>query len=137
MMGKVSDTFFDTLSHDGSVCRECQCGRTHFAAYAEECFEPGELEKLRENAHQQPDKFLEYDGSIVTAAFLNGKEYVYQCPCEGLAPYESFVWRNRNEIVDYITARHASEMEAVLALSKKFKNLAEVKSKAEKVHVPE
>ena len=136
-MAKTSDTFFDALNHDGSICRECQCGRTHFATFDESCFDPGELEVLRAQAVNYPERFLEHDGSSVTAAFLNGKEYVYQCPCEGLAPYEKFVWQNRNQIVDYIAARHASEMETVLAFSKKFKDLAAIKSKAEKVHVPE
>lgn len=135
-MSKVSDEFFDALHHDGSICRDCQCGRTHFASW-EGGFEPGELEELRAKAEQQPDKYIEHSNDGISIAHLNGKEFVYECPCEGLVPYEKFVWNHREEILDYLTARHKRQLETLKTFNSKLQQCANALAEVEKVHVPE
>lgn len=135
-VSKVSDQFFDALAHDGSVCRECQCGRTHFASWDKACFEPGELEELLVKAEQEPDKYIEHTDTSVAVAHLSGKEFVYECPCEGLVPYEKFVWSHREEILAYLTARHKQQLKVLKTFNEKLQQYATALAEVEKVHVP-
>lgn len=135
-MSKVSDEFFDALHHDGGLCRDCQCGRTHFASW-DTGWETGELEDLQAKAEREPDKYIEHSNTSVTVAHLGGKEYVYECPCEGLVPYEKFIWNHREEILDYLTGRHKRQLEVLKSFNSKLQQCANALAEVEKVHVPE
>ena len=135
-MSKVSDEFFDALNHDGSICRTCQCGRTHFAS-GEGGFDEGELEKLQASAEKEPDKYIDHSDTSISIAHIDGKEFVYECPCEGLERYETFIWRNREVILNYLTARHKRQLEVLKAFNSKLQQYADTFAEVDKVHVPE
>jgi hypothetical protein len=137
-VSKVSDEFFNALHHDGSICRDCSCGRTHFASYSNEgAFEPGELEGLRRKAEADPTHYIEHDCSTVTVAHLNNKEFVYECPCDGLLPYEQFIWIHRDEILEFLTARHKIQLRTLQAFNNKLQAQATALAEVEKIHLPE
>lgn len=136
-MSKVSDEFFDALHHDGGICRDCACGRTHFASWETGAFEPGELEDLLAKAEREPDKYIEHSDTNVTVAHIDGREFVYECKCDKLAAYERLVWNHREEILDYFTARHKRQLETLKTFNSKLQQCAAALAEVEKVHVPE
>ena len=135
-MSKVSDEFYAALFHDGSIRRTCHCGRTHFASW-EGSFDEGELENLLSNAEREPDKYINHPSTSISIAHIDGKEFVYECPCEGLERYETFIWTYREVILDYLTARHKRQLEVLKTFNTKLQQHADALAEVDKVHVPE
>lgn len=135
-VSKVSDEFFDALHHDGSICRQCHCGRTHFASW-DSGFDEGELEKLQASAEKEPDKYIDHISTSISVARIDGKEFVYECPCDGLFRYEQFIWTYREQILDYFIARHKRQLDTLRAFNDKLQEHADALAEVLKVHVPE
>jgi hypothetical protein len=92
-------------SHVGGCRRECECGRTHFDGYNQGItWEEGELEKLRELAATQPDKYIESDGSVGTME-INGVEIVWGCSCDLARKYEAFLVSHARQITAFLRGR--------------------------------
>ena len=104
-INKISEHFWDALIDAGSLVVECEfCGRLHFAHEGD--YEAGELERLEANAKKTPDKYVEhFDRDVVSWGYLDGKQAVYNCPCESLVRWEQFIWNERDMILKYYKAR--------------------------------
>lgn len=103
---RASEPFWDAvIGYGRSTALDCEhCGRTHFADPGEG-YEPGELEKLRNNARKKPDKYISTSEESIHYGLLDGKQTVYGCPCNAAAKYESTFWNNRRVIADYLANR--------------------------------
>ncbi len=95
------------------------CGITHFAQ------SEVDIESYREKAKAKPDKYLESDNDSIGLGQLDGKVFVWNCPCDRGAPYEAFIWSHRHLIARYIEARAKkqkeeadSTLDAVLRITK-------------------
>ncbi len=79
----------------------CQlCGRTH---YGEEYQEEDPDGKLLEDVDEKD--LVCHDSTSVGHGVIDGKQFVEDCPCNGLRKYEDFIWGHRYQIVDYYKAR--------------------------------
>jgi hypothetical protein len=110
----ASDDFMDAVRRGGGIVRECEaCGRTCFEddEHAGD-WENGELERLRDNALKEPDRYVAM--SRVESGYLGGKEVVVNCPCNFLKKYEDFIWGHRHIIATYIAKRAKEKAEAAL-----------------------
>jgi len=121
----VTEDFEDAVRHAGSLVVTCElCDRTHFATMEEGTFDRGELEDLRAKAAKEPDKYIEdpsYDS--ISWGTLDGRQAVIGCPCNGMAKYEDFIWKNRYVIAKYLkrkserlsksAADNANDMKAI------------------------
>ena len=99
---ETSELFEDIItSSHGSPCAKCEhCGRVHFT------HEDDDIESLREKAAKEPDKYLEDAMSDSLAwGYLDGKQYIWNCPCDSGARYEEFIWRHREMIAEYLKRR--------------------------------
>jgi Zn finger protein HypA/HybF involved in hydrogenase expression len=98
-----SKLFVDAVTHSGSCEELCElCGRTCFEA-DEFSHDEGRLDELRELEKKEPDKYVEVDQ--VRWGDLDGKHVVTTCPCNGLRPYENFIWNNRHIIAKFVQQR--------------------------------
>jgi len=122
-VNKVSDEFFYSLRHYGSVCGVCRCGCTHFASHGTG-YEDGELEQLRAKAKQSPNSFIEHPNDFVLIAHLDDKEFVYNCACRALEHYETMFWKHKEEILKYFTARHNHQIAAIESFNNVLKDHA-------------
>lgn len=106
-----SDEFMDAVRYGSGIVRECEaCGRICFEDdESAGSWEEGELERLRENAVKDPDKYLAMDR--VESGRMNGKEVVVNCPCNFLKKYEDFIWAYRHVIAKYIAVRAKQQAE--------------------------
>ncbi len=99
-----SEDFLRALGQSTSLSQDCEfCGRTYF------CDEPAEdfgeeLERLREKAENQPDKYIERQDEI-SYGRLDGKTAVIGCSCDAIAKYEEIFWKSRYVIQDYLANR--------------------------------
>ena len=98
----LQDAFRDGTS--GCV-RICACDRTHFDICEGNGWdwEEGELEKLKQAADTEPDRFIESNGAV-TAMTIDGCEFVMNCPCGYAAAAEQFIRKNAPSIKRYLTA---------------------------------
>jgi hypothetical protein len=124
----MTDYFIDSICHSGSLVTDCDfCGRVHFATYGnEEFFDEGELEELYEKQKQNPEKYIEhYDCSNVSWGNLDGKQVVYDCPCdeEKLSKYEDFIWKHRFIIAKYLKSRSEAELKEKQTQNNLLKNV--------------
>jgi hypothetical protein len=109
-----SDMFREAVEDTGTCCAtECEfCGRTHFvSSHGHGDYEEGELEKLKEQAAKDPDRYIEeseYDA--IGEGYIDGKQAVVHCPCNALRRYEDFIWGHRTIICEYLAARCAKEL---------------------------
>lgn len=110
-----SEEFLEAFNNHVSTCSatcEC-CDRTIFNSMDGGCFDGDELKKLQDKATREPDKYIDTDS--VHLGSIDGKQFVYSCPCEqeSLYKYEAFVWGNRFSITEYIakkTIRRKNEL---------------------------
>ncbi len=101
---KPSETFIQSLSHDGSPAHDCVlCGRVHFNSEGE-FMDEGELEKLQAQQKNNPEKYISHQGEVWLGTFA-GEKIVLDCPCNGLGFLESVVWGSRRAITDYFEAQ--------------------------------
>lgn len=89
-------------SHTGGCVRECSCGRTHFDISDNGwTWGNGELEKLKEKAKKNPDRYIEVDGAVSTMN-VGGEEIVEGCQCDRASIHESFIRDNAVQIKKYL-----------------------------------
>lgn len=105
MSKKASEEFIRAFSHSGSIVATCSCGKTYFSGCSESHFDEGEYEDLCAKHKAQPSKYIEMDVSHISVINLGGREYVADCDCGELAKYEAFIWRRRDEIIEYLKTR--------------------------------
>ena len=91
----------------GSMRVQCDfCGRTHFANNENAGdWEPGELEKLRDEEERDPGLVMGWDCDSIGRGVIDGREFAEGCPCRSIWPFERWIWHHRNEIANYIAAR--------------------------------
>lgn len=100
-----SEEFWDAVISAGSIVVNCEfCDRVHFVSEGE--FDEGELEGLREKAKKHPEKYIE-NGTTdsIRWGYIDGKQAVYDCPCNGARRFEDFIWNHRQMVVSYLTRR--------------------------------
>lgn len=105
----ASELFMDIVTDDhGSPCIDCQfCNRTHFAHNCDDA------DLLREKAKKEPEKYIEDTRNDSLAwGCVDGKRYVWRCPCDAMARYEDFIWRHRELIAKYLKKRAAANADA-------------------------
>jgi len=102
-----SDDFMDAVTSGGSIVADCElCGRTVFEDDERAGdWELGELERLRENADKEPDKYVGFTDRSVGTGHIDGKQVVTNCLCNGLRRFENFIWSHRHIIADYVAKR--------------------------------
>jgi hypothetical protein len=95
---KTSERFMDAVCDQHSPCMTCEfCGRTHFTPDDEG------YDLLASKAMKQPDKYIEYpSGSTIAWGVLDGKQYVYECPCDSGERYEQWLITHRMMIAKFL-----------------------------------
>ena len=111
---KPSDIFVNALSGFGcgSPDLECGwCGRLHLCPESESYKQDedggsGWKEECEKQYKGDPDGvILHYDWDCVSGQELNGIMFVIDCPCNGLARYEKFIWAEKDTIRNYLKVR--------------------------------
>ena len=103
----MASDLFENIFHSGSsgCVRTCECGKTYFDGEDTTIdWEEGELEALREKAEKNPDMFLEVDFSIPTID-IAGRQYIFDCSCNGADPYENFINDHASQIAEYLNKK--------------------------------
>lgn len=108
-----SEYFERALTTGGSIVMDCDfCGRTHFEdSEGAGDWDDGELEGLRAKAIAQPDKYHGCNYSVC-GGDVNGKRFVIDCPCNGVRPFEDFIWSHGEMIARYLHDRSLAEKNA-------------------------
>jgi len=106
-MIKASEMFWDSFIDGGSIVADCACGRVHFSRCETNDWENGELEELLKNEEKSPDKYIGTNDDSVAVAMISGVGFCYNCPCNGAARYENFIFDHESEIIKYYgTQKH-------------------------------
>lgn len=122
---KPSDIFLDSLKGGGSHYMVCgYCGRTHYCPESDNFYHnDGDrvdeedaykyyLEEALAEQKKDPDGVvIHYNVDCVMTKDLNGMAFVLECPCNGLAKYEDFIWHSKNDIRNYLKNRIEQEFE--------------------------
>jgi len=119
--------------HSGSIVVTCACGITFFSGCSESHFDEGEYEGLCSKMKAQPDKYIETDLSSVSYVSFGGNDYVVVCECGGLAKYENFIWKRRDEIIDYMKNRITNEYKLAKLANEKMNELVRADQKNQTV----
>lgn len=109
-----SELFADIVCDGGTPVADCElCGRTHFAtADRGVSWEPGEVERLRAKAAENPDKYIEYPSDdCIGFGHIDGKQVVFMCPCNRLSRYERFIICHQRMIVRFLKAINKAQQE--------------------------
>lgn len=112
-----SEEFERAVLTGGSIVRDCDfCGRTHFADSREAGdWNEGELEELRKQSEEKPDKCVAHDYDSIEYGEIAGRIAVLGCPCNSLRRYEDWIWTHRRLIAKYLPTRaEAAKREADL-----------------------
>lgn len=89
----------------GGCSITCSCGRLHFEDEARSWdWGKGEIEALQRDAKAHPDKYIACTFTP-TYSTLQGRTFVHGCQCNGMRPYEDFIWAHRHGIAKYLRAR--------------------------------
>jgi hypothetical protein len=110
--GECSEHFLATFSHERSIAISCeQCGRTHFNAHESPgFFDPGELEDLQVRNEADSNACIANDCAIDwSRSPIDGKQFVFGCPCHYDGLLENIVWGARHDIARYFVARAEAE----------------------------
>jgi len=102
---KVSEEFEDAFtSSAGTIHATCElCGRNFIASEDAGDYDEGEYEEFLEKAKKEPDRYLVWSAySAISLGWIDGKQFVFGCPCNALARYEQFIWTHRAQIVEYL-----------------------------------
>ena len=91
------DTFNDPPDYDG-MDDDYDMRKKKFSEYCEE-----------EKKNDPDGVILHYDCDSVSAGEMNGIMFVYDCPCNGLSRYETFIWENKDTIRNYLKVRIEQE----------------------------
>lgn len=108
-----SEFFERAITDGGSIVMDCGwCGRTHFEdSERAGDWSDGELDRLRENVKEKPDKYVACEYSVM-GGHVEGKMFVIGCPCNSVRPYENFIWNHRGIIAKYLHSRTLAERDA-------------------------
>jgi hypothetical protein len=111
-----SDLFVDSLQGGGAHHMNCGfCGREHYCPDSDSIYEDDAqayLKEAREAYDADPEGVvIHYDDDGVESKELNGITFVVDCPCNGLALYEKFIWSDRDSIRRYLGSRIQRELE--------------------------
>jgi hypothetical protein len=102
--GEVSERFKEAFDDcGGSSHLTCECGRTHYDTSHPGDYEAGELERFDKMHEQDPEKYIPCDHSIGYYC-IDGKSFVWDCPCKGGLPYEKFIKKHRHGIAEYLNS---------------------------------
>ena len=112
----ASNHFKNLLSTGGATRVTCSyCAREHVAidscnmidGYSTHFCET--TDTIRQWAKDQPDTYiLHEDVDFVNYYSLRGMDFVVDCPCNGLRPYEDFMWEEREMWMKYLALRKLS-----------------------------
>lgn len=111
MNEQASEMFMDLVCDQGTPSADCElCGRTHFASGQGSCYDVEEIERCQRAADKEPEKWCEHHEDGISFGFIDGKQVVFDCPCNKLRRYEDFIWRHRDLIVSYLQRRGEAEL---------------------------
>lgn len=113
---KPSELFLNSLQGGGSHHVNCGfCGRQHYCPDSSSLYDDDVEEynrQAREEHAADPDGvILHLDDDYALTKDINGMAIVIDCPCNGLAIYENFIWTDRNSIRRYLGNRVNEEFE--------------------------
>lgn len=104
-----SELFWDAIISAGSCVADCElCDRVHFDGTGRHMDE-GELERLLQKQKGNPAKYISHDGDV-RYGYLQGKQAVYECPCNKARVHEDYWWSHRYRINRYLALRVADEL---------------------------
>jgi hypothetical protein len=112
----ASDHFKNLLPEHGETCVKCSwCEREHIAIDScnmiddFSCHYAENTKTLRQWAKDDPDTYILHEGvDFVHFYQLRGMHFVIACPCNGLRPYENFMWEEREMWMKYLALRKLS-----------------------------
>lgn len=136
MSNKPSEEFVSAFCHSGSIVATCECGKTYFSGCATSDFDTGEYEGLCEKAKAHPGKYIELDCSHVSYISFGNNQYVVDCDCGKLANYENFIWRRRDEIMDYLMRRIEADYKLAKLAHGKIHDLDRIARKSATISLP-
>jgi hypothetical protein len=134
-----SRMFLNSLQNGhGSPDMECGwCGRIHLCPTAqsrrsdEDFGQEWEEACLRQHEENPEGVVLHWDYDFVQGHMFNSINFVEECPCNGLARYETFIWAERDSIREFLKKR--IDLEYEYAQQEKTKNkLAGIDAKDDK-----
>lgn len=103
----VSNEFLDAFIVGGGPTEECDfCGSTF---YSTTTLEESELEYYELQRTKRPTKYFPEPVDSIEFCMIEGRRYVYGCPCNAMDKYERFIWEHREQILTYLRVR--AEME--------------------------
>ncbi len=103
------DAVIDTSTTTSVVCGLCD--RTHFVASFDDGvgdYEEGGFMALHLRVEDMPDKYVETTDDVIRWGTLDGKTFVWQCPCGKADRYEEFLINSRGVILNYLGRRAKS-----------------------------
>jgi hypothetical protein len=112
-MSRVDEQYTDAesrftraFSHGGTLCAmDCACGRVHFvSADGHGDYDEGELDRLKEAALKDPDKYVEHSVFDTIHVCDAADGYIPQCPCGGAERIRKWIDDHAAELVTYLTA---------------------------------
>lgn len=112
----------DIVCTGGTPAATCElCGREHFDANGE-FMEEGELDDLLAKQKSKPEKYISHNGGI-GFGHIDGKQVVWDCPCNRASRFEKFIWGHRQIIASYLKARAQKATEHAQQLAEMTKDL--------------
>ena len=114
-----SQTFSDLLCQMHATHADCNfCNRVHFAdPNPESSCASDEILAFRVQATEQPEKYHRHelcDG--IAFGEIDGRNFVYGCPCNTVSRYENFIWEHRKFILEYLGKRASIMMGEAMSL---------------------
>ena len=98
--------FDRAFCHGGTSCSTtCEaCGRTYFVTSpGHGDYEPGEIERYRKLAEEQPDKYIEVaDFCSVSDMDFEGRRIVIGCLCDPTKKYSEWIEKYASELTEYL-----------------------------------
>lgn len=121
---KVSDAFVNSLTGGGATCVTCSyCDREHIAIDSSNIFDGfitsicETVSDVMENAQKTPDDYvIVREVDFVHFVELDGMTFPDDCPCNGLARYEKFIWDNRERWFAYYAVRKLQLLDELSSL---------------------
>jgi hypothetical protein len=121
---KVSDAFVNSLSGGGATAINCSyCDREHIAIDSSNihdeyvCHLDETVPDLEKMAAEDPDSYIIVrDVDCIHYVMINEMAFPDDCPCNGLARYEEFIWDNRDRWFSYYAVRKLQLMDQLKSL---------------------
>lgn len=89
-----SEEFANAVCSTSTLVLTCEyCNRTYFSNHGS--YDPGELEELRANATSDPHNYIESDYDYIDFGYMDGKQFVWGCACNGVRGFEDWLWSHR------------------------------------------